>query len=143
MSSVVDANITLALVLPLPYSQQAEQLWRAWHERRMVVYAPDLWGYEVTSGLRKAITLGGLSMEYAERSLETLLDLSVRLVPPTADLHQMALRWADRLGQTTAYDAHYLALAEALKCAFWTADQRLIRVAQQYGDWIHSISELP
>jgi predicted nucleic acid-binding protein len=142
MSLVVDANVALALVLPLPYSREAEQLWQAWHQRRETVYAPDLWGYEVTSGLRKAIVLSSLSTEYAEHSLEILLDLCVQLIPPTADLHRLALCWAGRLGQTAAYDAHYLALAEALKCAFWTADQRLMRMAQQHGDRIHGIGEI-
>ena len=51
--------------------------------------------------------------------------LGVQLVPPTLELDRMALRWADRLGQTVAYDAHYLALAETLGCDFRTVDRRL------------------
>ena len=141
MSLVVDANVALALVLPLPYSAHAEQLWSTWQQRGEVVYAPTLWGYEVTSALRKAIALANLPTAHAERSLETLLALGVELIPPTVDLHRAALRWAERLQQTVAYDAHYLALAEALGCPFWTADQRLSEAAREHAPWVRWIGE--
>ena len=41
--------------------------------------------------------------------------LGVQLVPPTFELDRLAVRWADRLGQAVACDAHCLALAETLE----------------------------
>mgnify|MGYP006309980521 CR=1 FL=1 len=125
MSQVVDANLALALVLATPYSDRAQALWERWHSEEAIVFAPDLWVYEVTSALRKAMVVTGMSFSEAENRLETVMHLGVRLVPPTLELSQSALRWAQRLEQTVAYDAHYLALAEFLGCDFWTADSRL------------------
>jgi hypothetical protein len=49
---------------------------------------------------------------------------------------------SNRLGQSKAYDAFYLALAERLKAEFWTADQRLANGARQLGaNWAHWIGE--
>lgn len=41
----------------------------------------------------------------------------------------------------TAYDAHYLALAEYAGCAFWTADQRLFDAVRRQLDWVHWLGE--
>ncbi|MFW6115737.1 MAG: type II toxin-antitoxin system VapC family toxin [Chloroflexota bacterium] len=125
MSHVVDANLSLALVLATPYSDRAQILWERWSSLQAVVFAPDLWAYELTSALRKAMVVTGMDLAEAEARLEALTQLGVRLVPPTPQLHRSALRWAHRLGQTVAYDAQYLALAELLGCDFWTADRRL------------------
>jgi predicted nucleic acid-binding protein len=142
MSQVVDANLTVALVLSTPYSAQAQVLWELWSVEAVDVYAPDLWAYEVTSALRKAISLTGMPLSEAEARLETLTRLGVQLVPPTLELNRLALRWAERLGQTVAYDAHYLALAEKLGCDFWTADRRLVQSAGAEVSWVHGIDEI-
>ena len=55
MTVVVDANVTLALALPLPYSSHADRRIDAWRGERAIVAAPALWTYEVTSGLRRAL----------------------------------------------------------------------------------------
>ena len=83
------------------------------------------------------MSLTGMSLSEAEARLETLARLGVQLVPPTPELDRLALRWAGRLGQTVAYDAHYLALAETLGCDFWTADRRLAEAAGV--SWVHWI----
>jgi predicted nucleic acid-binding protein len=139
MSQVVDANLAVALVLATPYSVQAQALWERWSTEAVQVYAPDLWAYEVTSALRKAMSLTGMPLSEAETYLETLARLGVQLVPPTPELDRLALRWAGRLGQTVAYDAHYLALAEMLGCDFWTADRRLAAAAGV--SWVHWIGQ--
>jgi len=139
MSQVVDANLTIALVLATPYSVQAQALWERWGTEAVQVYAPDLWAYEITSALRKAMSLTGMSLSEAEMYLETLACLGVQLVPPTPELDRLALRWAGRLGQAVAYDAHYLALAEVLGCDFWTADRRLAAAAGV--SWVHWIGQ--
>ena len=141
MSQVVDANLAVALVLLTPYSAQAQALWERWSVEATDVFAPDLWAYEVTSALRKAVSITGMSSPDAELHLETVMRLGVQLVPPTLELDRMALRWAARLGQTVAYDAHYLALAETLGCDFWTADRRLADAAGTGIPWVHWISE--
>jgi predicted nucleic acid-binding protein len=140
-SQVVDANLTVALILPTPYSTQAQAVWERWSAEATDVFAPDLWAYEVTSALRKAVSITGMSSPEAEVHLETVMQLGVQLVPPTLELDRLALRWAERLGQTVAYDAHYLALAETLECDFWTADRRLADAAGDEVPWVHWIGK--
>jgi predicted nucleic acid-binding protein len=141
MSQVVDANLAVALVLPTPYSAQAQALWERWSVEAMDVFAPDLWAYEVTSALRKAVSITGMPSPEAEAHLDIVMRLGVQLVPPTLELDRLALRWADRLGQAVAYDAHYLALAETLGGDFWTADRRLADSAGTEVPWVHWIGK--
>jgi predicted nucleic acid-binding protein len=60
-SRVVDANLALALVLATSYSDQAQALWERWQAQEMIVFAPDLWAYEVTSALQRAVVVTGRS----------------------------------------------------------------------------------
>jgi predicted nucleic acid-binding protein len=48
------------------------------------------------------------------------------------------------LKQDAVYDAHYLALAEALNCELWTADERFYRAAisgHTQVKWLGSFTE--
>ena len=137
---VIDANLAVALAIALPYSERAVTLMADWARERVCVYAPLLWEYEVVSALRKAVALGLLPVDEAPYTLERLWALGVQPVPPGPDLHRQALAWAERLGQTVAYDAQYLALAERLGAEFYTADRRLASLAEAAGlPWVRSI----
>jgi predicted nucleic acid-binding protein len=143
MSAVVDANVVLSLAIPFPYSQQAMQLMEMWAESSETLSAPLLLEYEITSALRKLIYLGDFSREEAFSTLTNILALRIHSYRPTAEHHQRALEWANFLGQSKAYDAQYLALAESLRAEFWTADRRLVRGAQEAGaQWVHWIGEV-
>ena len=57
-------------------------------------------------------------------------------------LYHAALDWADKLRQSKAYDAAYLALAESLNAEFWTADQRLVNATRALNiDWVKWIGD--
>lgn len=137
---VVDANLTLALVLLTPYSTPAAQRVSAWKTAGEHLLAPALWGYEVASALRKSVAGQVLTDGQAELALAELLALGVELVPPDQELLSGGLRWAQRLGSFVAYDAAYMALAERYRCDLWTADRRMARAAAGCGaDWVHLI----
>ncbi len=52
---------------------------------------------------------------------------------------RLAFDWTVRLNQAAAYDSFYLALAEALRCELWTADQHLYdAVGQPWVRWVGS-----
>ena len=74
--------------------------------------------------------------------LDLILELGVELVLPTRSLSAQAIYFAERIGQSKAYDAQYLALASRENAPFWTADRRLANAAQATGlSWIHWVGD--
>lgn len=142
MACIVDANVAVALAVALPYSRRALDRFEVWIRESTKLYVPLLWEYEVASALRRMTTLRVLSTASAEGVLSSLLDLPIERVPPEPWMHRVALRWADRLGQSVAYDAQYVALAERLGATLWTADRRLAARAHQLGvQWVRWIAD--
>jgi predicted nucleic acid-binding protein len=87
------------------------------------LHVPHLADVEVTQALRRYVREGALGADEAAVALEDLrsLDLERHGHEPLFD-RVWALR--DNL---TAYDAVYVALAEALECPLLTCDRRLAR----------------
>ena len=90
--------------------------------------APEILGAEVTNALRRAERLGLVDPTTATLAFRDLCDLPVRHFP----FEPFALRVWDLRTNFSAYDAWYVALAEALDSPLLTLDQRMARaVAQQ------------
>lgn len=143
MKIVVDANIITAILVPLPYSTQATRKMMEWQNADVTVTAPTLLEYELTTTLRKATVAGIIAIEEAVQAIEAFANLHIEVIAPTPVLHEVALRWSERLQQSAAYDAQYLALAEQLGATFWTADRRLANGAKQAGvTWVYWIGEI-
>lgn len=85
------------------------------------VAAPDLLRVEVLSVIRRQHRSGTLDLTQADNAVADLVDLPIT-VYPTAPLLFRCWELRDNL---TAYDACYIALAEALGCTLVTADVRL------------------
>ena len=83
--------------------------------------APDLLRVEAVSVIRRQLATGALTPAQATNAIEDLLNFPIT-VYPTAPFLRHAWELRDNV---TAYDACYVALAEALGCALATADQRL------------------
>lgn len=83
--------------------------------------APDLLRIETMSVLRRQLANGSLTAEQATNALNDLLSLPL-VIYPTAPLLRRCWEVRDNV---TAYDACYVALAEALDCTLLTADIRL------------------
>ena len=83
------------------------------------VIAPQLLMYEVVNGVATAARRKRLSPDIAFQAVENLVSLGIELrnVEPLRVL-EMALRY-----NLAAYDAAYLALAEAESCDLWTGDR--------------------
>jgi len=141
---VVDAGVVLALLLPLPFSDRAAAEVRSLCEAREELFAPALLEYEVCSAIRRAVARKIIDDSEAGQALDRIQVLRIRPITPASSLHARALSWATRLGHTKAYDAHYLALAEEMKCPLLTADLRLVRAARALGaDWVRGLEQPP
>jgi predicted nucleic acid-binding protein len=116
---VVDASVAAKWVIDEPGTVQALKL------RRHVLYAPDLLIAECANIVWKKVRLGELSEPEASLAIGLLVRADIELVP-TRRLARLAIDLAILLDHST-YDCMYLALAEAAKRPFVTADARLLR----------------
>lgn len=89
--------------------------------RGETIAGPDLLRIEVLAVIRKRLIAGALTTTQADDAVGDLLDLPISVFP-SAPLLRTAWALRDNL---TAYDACYVALAEALDCTLLTADARL------------------
>jgi predicted nucleic acid-binding protein len=88
------------------------------------LHAPSLVDFEVVSALRGLTLRGHLSPTRAEDFLTDFEDLPLQRWPSAAALRRRAFQLRDNV---SAYDAAYVALAEALDCILVTRDRRLAR----------------
>ena len=127
---IIDASIAVALLLDEAKSILARALMRACARDGVLVSAPPLFPFEVANALHRRVRDGELPTSEAARLFGDLAAFRIQL-DTTSDLHERAISLAAELGQRAAYDAHYLALALARDCEFWTADRPFFRAAQR------------
>lgn len=120
---VIDASIAVKWVVQEPGTTEALAL------RKAALAAPDLLVPECANILWKKHRLGQLTVGEAKAAAQLLERADIELVPMRVHLHA-ATALAIELDHP-AYDCLYIALALEKGCAFATADQRLLRKAQQ------------
>jgi len=138
---VVDASVALKWALDdEEYVAQAVALRDDWIYRgKHRPVAPSLFYYEVINGLRTAVLRERITQEIGAELLKNLLAVGVRLVDPEAGrIYQLScdLRIA-------AYDAAYLALAEALDCPLWTGDRPFYEAVHDGAPRVRWIGDYP
>lgn len=133
---VVDSGLALATVLQEPVTEKARILFDQWSAQGAQLAAPALFRYEVVAVMRKAVFRGLLSHDEAAAGQNLMLALPMRFYL-TNTLLKRAYAIAVRFNRPTAYDAQYLAVAESLGCAFWTADERLYNAVSKQLDWVY------
>ncbi|MGH2457834.1 MAG: type II toxin-antitoxin system VapC family toxin [Chloroflexota bacterium] len=138
--NVIDASLAMRIVLPSPTAPAAAQLFAEWRRAEARVLAPPLWLAECVSTVRTSVYAGAISAARGRTAIDEILDLEVEVVPTDAGQCRAAFDWAEKLGQSKAYDGFYLALAETSRAPFWTADRRLANAARQLAlTWVHSV----
>ena len=139
---VVDANIAINTALDM--TDSLERFWKRVDEEQITPCAPRLWLSETTSAIRFLLSQKEITSDEAEEAIRTIHSLRVEIINEDEELSLRALELAGKLGQSKAYDAFYLALAEKLVGEFWTADERLLNRCRKdlKLSWVHWIGEL-
>jgi predicted nucleic acid-binding protein len=115
---VVDASVVLDVLLRTEHGVSlADRILSP----EASLHAPHLLDIEVAQVLRRYERRGEISQERGRQALEDLADLPVKRYAHDALLPRI---WQLR-GNLTAYDAAYVALAEALPATLLTGDARL------------------
>lgn len=121
MTLVVDASVLVAALVDAgPDGTWAEEVLGS-----EPLAAPHLMPVEVANVLRRAAAGGDLSTDVASLAHDDLMSLRVDLFP----YEPCASRVWELRSAVTAYDAWYVALAEALDVPFATLDVRLARAS--------------
>ncbi len=119
---VVDASALLEVLLNTPASGRiVDRLF----SHNDTLHAPHLLDLEVAQVLRRYVLSGNMDVERSEQALEDLGDMPLHRYPHDIFLLRI---WALRRN-LTAYDAAYVALAEALDAPLITRDTSLARAS--------------
>jgi predicted nucleic acid-binding protein len=137
----VDSGLILKLVLPEADTPKAVALWKEWRSARTLIISTDLWRYEVTSVLRNKGHRGLLEPDEEVGAIATIHQMPIRFLRPKG-LHRRAWEIARHFKRPSAYDAHYLALAELENCPFWTADERLYNAVASELTWVQWLGNI-
>lgn len=115
---VVDASAALEVLLRTPAAMAVEE---RLFDPGKTLHAPHLIDVEVAQVLRRYAASGEADPDRCRAALSDLADLALIRYP-----HDIFLpRVCELRGNLTAYDAVYVALAEALDAPLLTRDQRL------------------
>lgn len=123
---VVDASAMLDVLLRTPAADALEAVLFA--SPRQTLHAPHLLDVELAQVLRRYAANGDIDEERGTAALTDLLDFPIRRYPHDVLLSRV---WSLR-ENFTAYDAVYVALAEALDARLLTRDQRLATAIRRH-----------
>lgn len=115
---VVDASIVLELLLRTSVALEVESRLFA---PEVTLHAPHLLDVEVAQVLRRYHLAGDITAARGSEALSDFMDMSITRYPHNLFLSRM---WELR-DNVTAYEAAYVALAEALSAPLLTRDARL------------------
>ncbi len=134
---IVDASVFLRAFFPDEEQERAQALIRDHVIGHLALEAPDLLLYEVTNAVVQAQRRGRVTDEQAEDILSSFEGLGIALKPVSwQDMFAIALKF-DR----SAYDAAYLALAEATGQSLITADLRLYNAVHDRLTWVKWVGD--
>jgi len=115
---VVDASAAIEVLLRTPAASAVE---RRLFAPSQTLHAPHLLDVEVAQVVRRYAANGEIDAERGRMALADLADFPLQRYPHDFLLHRV---W-DLRNNFTAYDAIYVALAEALEAPLLTRDKRL------------------
>jgi predicted nucleic acid-binding protein len=134
---VVDASVIVKLLVDEPDSSSAASLVESHH-----LVTPDFARLEVGNTLWSRVHAGHFDAGTAQRLLDLLDEIKIDTVA-SAPLVGRALAWAAKIDHPI-YDCVYLALADRVRCALVTADNRFMSAIRRVGlsdPAVHSLTD--
>lgn len=136
MSIVLDANLLVVIMANDARAPAVNSRIQEWINADVALHAPYLLPYEVANAMTRVIKAGALPVEQLADEW-SLLD-QIPMTYHQLDIHgPEVVRIALQLQRSSAYDAAYIALAEALGAELWTLDGPLARNASSLGYPVH------
>jgi predicted nucleic acid-binding protein len=121
----IDASAMLEVLLRAPVAEAVE---RRLFDSRQTMHAPHLIDAEVAQVIRRYAASRELDADRGRAVLADLADFPLRRYPRFAFAARLELQ-----NNLTAYDAVYVALAEALDTPLLTSDKRLATAAGHHA----------
>jgi predicted nucleic acid-binding protein len=121
----IDASAMLEVLLRAPVAEAVE---RRLFDSRQTMHAPHLIDAEVAQVIRRYAASRELDADRGRAVLADLADFPLRRYPRFAFAARLELQ-----NNLTAYDAVYVALAEALDTPLLTGDKRLATAAGHHA----------
>jgi predicted nucleic acid-binding protein len=132
---VLDASVALKWYLADEGdSAEALDLLNRYISGELEIMAPALLQYEVINGLMVARKRSRIHEEVILSAIEGFVKLGLRFVGLSG--HHSRILYYCKSYSRSAYDASYLALAEAEQIPFITADERLYNAVKKDLDWV-------
>ena len=141
MTVCVDASFPLAFLLRDQHWERAYVVWQQLLRRREQILGPPLITAEITSIVRERMYKRRLTADEASEVLDWAVSLPVAIAPDSSALQRKAFEFATRFNRPKAYDAQYLAVADAIGCELWTADRRLANAVRGKLNWVRYIGD--
>ena len=131
--AVIDASVAVKWFLEERETEAALALQSDFLEGRLRLRVPSIFPYEVLNALAFSRRFRDRELIEAARDLDRSDFISMPLFGEYFE-HTVALSARERI---TIYDASYLALAEALQCPLFTADETLLKFNRRDREAIH------
>ncbi len=139
---VPDASVLAGWVLPDEEDcPGSERLMADVEAKRAALMAPPLLKHELANALSMAVRRRRITPEDAVLAWDAFMGLGILFAEP-GRLGRSILALSSIPG-VTAYDAAYVALAEAYGCTCYTLDRKLVAALRGRTDRVRLVSEYP
>ncbi len=119
---LLDTSVVVKWFVPEEDSERALTVRQAQEDRELQLYAPEVLLMELANALRYS---SEFSAGEITEALETPFELNILLIPFSLDALNSAITLSME-HDLAAYDAYFLALAQALEIPLITADRRML-----------------
>ena len=134
IDACVDASLWVRLLAKEDQSLETDRLFELWLDEFNFFIAPSFLIFEIASAIRKKQKLELLGSVSIEKTITSLYEMPI-LLYQSEELLEKTMEAARVLGETSVYDASYLALATWKKVPFFTCDEKFYRKAKTlYAD---------